>query len=51
LVTVNVPHYAGEYVKAAEGENGVTQLMRDGEVVKNKLLETFEVKDFGLFEG
>jgi hypothetical protein len=51
LITINVPHYAGEYVKAGEGENGITQLMRDGEVVKNKLVESFDVKDFGLFQG
>jgi hypothetical protein len=51
LITINVPHYAGEYVKAGEGENGITQLMRDGEVMKNKLVESFDVKDFGLFQG
>jgi len=38
-------------VKAGEGENGITQLMKDGEVVKNKLVESFDVKDFGLFQG
>ncbi|KAF2788016.1 Mog1p/PsbP-like protein [Melanomma pulvis-pyrius CBS 109.77] len=49
LITINVPHYAGEYVKAEEGANGVTQLMREGEAVKNKVLESFEVRDWGLF--
>lgn len=51
LITINVPHYPGEYVKAEEGGNGVTQLMRDGETVKKKVLESFEVKDWKLFEG
>ncbi|KAF2121934.1 hypothetical protein BDV96DRAFT_134193 [Lophiotrema nucula] len=49
VITVNVPHYAGQYVKSAEGEK--TQMMKDGEAVKEKILETFEIKDWGLFEG
>ncbi|KAF2466798.1 Mog1p/PsbP-like protein [Lindgomyces ingoldianus] len=46
-ITINVPHYSGEYVKAREGEP--TQLMKDGETVKQKILESFEIKDWGLF--
>ncbi|KAF2259981.1 Mog1p/PsbP-like protein [Lojkania enalia] len=49
VITVNVPHYPGEYVKVAEGE--ATQMMEDGETVKKRVLETFDVKDWGLFEG
>ncbi|KAF2870969.1 hypothetical protein BDV95DRAFT_494373 [Massariosphaeria phaeospora] len=48
LATINVPHYAGEYVKPAEGQGG-TSLMRDGETVKAKILESFDIKDWGLF--
>ena len=49
LITVNVPHYPGEYVKAEAGSDGVTQLMRDGQTTREKVRESFEVKDFGLF--
>jgi hypothetical protein len=48
LVTINAPHYAGEYEKpAAEGE--ATQLMKDGEKIRERVLESFDVKDWGLF--
>ncbi|KAH9879827.1 hypothetical protein J1614_001851 [Plenodomus biglobosus] len=50
MVTINVPHYAGEYDKAA-GEDGQTQLMKDSLVAREKVLESFEVKEWGLFEG
>ncbi|KAF2704244.1 Mog1p/PsbP-like protein [Pleomassaria siparia CBS 279.74] len=50
LITINVPHYPGEYVKAEEGGNGVTQLMRDGETIKDRVVASFEVKDWGLFD-
>jgi len=50
LISINIPHYPGEYEKASsEGEQ--TPLMKDCAVVKDKVLETFEVKDWGLFEG
>jgi hypothetical protein len=50
VITINVPHYAGEYVQAGSpGEK--TQLMKEGEAVTKKILETFEVKDWGLFSG
>jgi hypothetical protein len=50
LISINIPHYPGEYEKASsEGEQ--TRLMKDSAVVKDKVLETFEVKDWGLFEG
>lgn len=50
MVTINIPHYVGEYVKAEEGVQQ-TQLMKDSAVVKEKVLETFDVKEWGLFEG
>lgn len=50
MVTINIPHYAGEYVRAQE-EGGQTQLMKDSKAVKEKILESFEIKDWGLFEG
>ncbi|ORY15830.1 hypothetical protein BCR34DRAFT_558141 [Clohesyomyces aquaticus] len=49
VITVNVPHYPDDYVKAGVGE--ATQLMKDGEVVKQKILDSFEIKDWGLFGG
>jgi hypothetical protein len=50
MVSINVPHYAGEYEKA-EQEGGETKLMKDGKVLREKVLESFEVKEWGLFEG
>ncbi|KAF2851261.1 Mog1p/PsbP-like protein [Plenodomus tracheiphilus IPT5] len=50
MVTLNIPHYAGEYEKAA-GEDGQTQLMKDSKVAREKVLESFEIKEWGLFEG
>lgn len=49
MISVNIPHYSGEYEKPKEGD--VTQLMKDSEKVKDRILETFEIKDWGLFEG
>jgi hypothetical protein len=49
MVTVNIPHYAGEYEKPKEGD--VTQLMEDSETVKSRILESFDIKDWRLFEG
>jgi hypothetical protein len=51
IVTVNIPHYAGEYEKPKEGEGDVTQLMKDSEAVKSRILESFNIKDWGLFQG
>lgn len=51
MISINVPHYAGEYEKAGEGDDGVTPLMRQSEAVKEKILESFEIKEWGLFEG
>ena len=50
IVTINIPHYAGEYEKASE-EGGQTQLMKDSAIVKDRVQETFDVKEWGLFAG
>jgi hypothetical protein len=49
MITINIPHYKNEYEKAEEGEE--TRLMKDSKVVREKVLETFEVKEWGLFDG
>ncbi|KAF2738328.1 Mog1p/PsbP-like protein [Polyplosphaeria fusca] len=49
LATVNVPHYPEQYVKVEGGK--ATKLMEDGEAVKEKILQTFEIKDWGLFDA
>lgn len=51
MISVNIPHYPGEYEMPEEGMGHVTQLMKDSEKVKSRILETFEIKDWGLFEG
>lgn len=50
MVTINIPHYPGEYEKA-EKEGEKTKLMSDSEIVKQKVLETFNIEDWGLFQG
>lgn len=49
MVTVNVPHYPGEYVPVGPGEK--TELMRVGEEVRDRVVGSFEVREWGLFEG
>ncbi|KAF2743702.1 Mog1p/PsbP-like protein [Sporormia fimetaria CBS 119925] len=49
LVTVNVPHYPGEYEKAAQNEP--TELMKDGAAIAKQILDSFEVKNWGLFSA
>ena len=51
MISVNIPHYTGEYEKHEDGGEGVTQLMKDSEKVKERILETFDIKEWGLFEG
>ena len=51
MISVNIPHYPGEYEKPNDGGEGVTQLMRDSEKIKERILETFDIKEWGLFEG
>jgi hypothetical protein len=49
MVTVNIPHYKGEYEEAKQGEE--TRLMKDSWVVREKVLETLKVVEWGLFDG
>jgi hypothetical protein len=50
MISVNIPHYPGEYTPA-EQQGVETQLMKDSKAVKDKVLESFQVKEWGLFEG
>lgn len=50
MITINVPHYPGEYEKPAQGQQE-TELMTSSKVVRQKVLDTFKVKEWGLFEG
>ncbi|KXS95910.1 hypothetical protein AC578_2629 [Pseudocercospora eumusae] len=51
VIAINVPHLPGSYVKEdvdpAAGKYG--NLLEAGKVVKEKVLESFEIKDWGLF--
>jgi hypothetical protein len=49
MVTVNVPHYTGEY-EAVEG-GGETELMKDGGKVRDEVLRTLRVVEWGVFDG
>ncbi|KAH7138274.1 hypothetical protein B0J11DRAFT_514006 [Dendryphion nanum] len=51
VITINIPHYAGEYEKAGETDGGVTPLMREGEKVAKRVLDSFEVREWGLFDA
>ena len=51
VITINVPHVSGEYI--AEDVDLPAQrlgpLMDQAALMRKKVLETFEVKDYGLF--
>jgi hypothetical protein len=49
MITINIPHYKDEYEKAEEGQE--TILMKDSKLVREKILETFKVLEWGLFDG
>lgn len=50
VVAVNVPHLPGQYDAVAAVEEGkLGRLMEVGERVRERLGETFEVRDWGLF--
>jgi hypothetical protein len=49
MITINIPHYKDEYEKAEEGQE--TRLMKDSKLVREKMLETFKVVEWGLFDG
>jgi hypothetical protein len=50
MISINIPHYGGEYEKPAQ-EGGETRLMRESGAVREGVLESFEIKDWELFEG
>lgn len=50
MITINIPHYKGEYEEAGE-KSGETRLMRESKGVREKVLETFGVVEWGLFDG
>ena len=51
LLVVNVPHIPGEYDKGSiDLENKkIGKLIEDGVRIRERIVETFEVKDYGLF--
>ena len=51
VIAVNVPHLPGEYEKDAvdPGTAKLGRLLEAGVKVGERLLETFEVRDWGLF--
>lgn len=51
MITINIPHYKGEYEAAKEGDAGLTRLMRESRAVREKVLETFRVEEWGVFDG
>jgi hypothetical protein len=50
MISINIPHYPGEYEKPAQ-EDGETVLMRESVAIRERVLGSFEVKEWGLFEG
>ena len=50
LVSINIPHYVGEYEKPSE-EGQQTKLMKDSAVARQKVLDSFNIKDWNLFQG
>jgi len=50
LITINVPHYPGEYDKPAMGQQE-TDLIKSAKVVGERVLDTFDIKEWGLFDG
>jgi hypothetical protein len=49
MVTVNVPHYKGEYEVAEDGKE--TALMKEGKEVRDEVLRTLRVVEWGVFDG
>ena len=51
LLVVNVPHIPGEYdkddINLEAGQVG--KLIEDGAKIRERILDSFEVKDYGLF--
>lgn len=51
MISINVPHYKGEYEEAKEGDGGVTKLMEESEGWRERILGSFVVREWGLFDG
>ncbi|PVI07724.1 Mog1p/PsbP-like protein [Periconia macrospinosa] len=55
LITINAPHYPGEYEKppSQEGDGGetTTKLMKDADELRERVLASFDVREWGLFQG
>ena len=53
VVTVNVPHYPGRYdpseIDLEEGQPG--KLIKEGMAIRDMVLQSLEVADWGLFQG
>ena len=53
VVTVNVPHYTGRYdpseIDLEEGQPG--KLIKEGMAIRDMILQSLEIGDWGLFEG
>lgn len=49
LVTVNVPCYEGEYDEGEDG--GESEVVREGRGVRDRVLETLRVVEWGVFDG
>jgi hypothetical protein len=50
MISINIPHYPDEFTPA-EQQGGETPLMKDSKAVRERVLESFKVKEWGLFEG
>ena len=50
MITINSPHYPGEYTPA-NSPSSETQLMTEAKGIKEKVLESFAIREWGLFEG
>lgn len=50
MISINTPHYPGEYAAPAQ-PGAETPLMLDSNGIRAKVLESFQVNEWGLFEG
>ncbi|CAN9091601.1 unnamed protein product [Alternaria sp. RS040] len=50
MISINIPHYPGEFTPA-EQQGDETPLMKDSKAVRERVLESFQVEEWGLFEG
>ncbi|KAF1837956.1 Mog1p/PsbP-like protein [Decorospora gaudefroyi] len=50
IIQINTPHYANEYEKPSEA-GAETELMRESKAVRDEILKSFEIREWGLFGG